>query len=63
MVRIDETTVVGRLKAPEDVQLVLEAYSPGAGDSRNLQRRQKTVRSMGAFIDGGIRRGLHFVWL
>src|SRR5256885_4944454 len=25
--RIDETTVVGRLKAPEDVQLVLEAYS------------------------------------
>src|SRR5439155_511349 len=30
--RIDETTVVGRLKAPEDVQLVLEAYGPGAGD-------------------------------
>jgi hypothetical protein len=29
---IDETTVVGRLKAPEDVQLVLETYSPGSGD-------------------------------
>src|SRR5580698_1555516 len=25
--RIDETTVVGRLKAPNDVQLVIEAYS------------------------------------
>ena len=30
--RIDETTVVGRLKAPQDVQLVLEVYGPGAGD-------------------------------
>jgi Trehalase len=30
--RIDESTVVGRLKAPPDVQLVLEAYSPRPGD-------------------------------
>ena len=27
--RINETTVVGRLTAPRDVQLVLEAYGPG----------------------------------
>lgn len=26
--RIDETTVIGRIKAPSDIQLLLEAYSP-----------------------------------
>jgi hypothetical protein len=30
--RIDETTVVGRLKAPADMHLVLEAYSPFESD-------------------------------
>ncbi len=30
--RIDETTVVGRLKAPADIQLVIEAYSPYKAD-------------------------------
>ena len=30
--RIDNTTVVGRLKAPADIQLVIEAYSPYTDD-------------------------------
>ncbi len=30
--RIDSTTVVGRLKAPADIQLVIEAYSPYTDD-------------------------------
>ncbi|MGC2398879.1 MAG: trehalase family glycosidase [Acidobacteriaceae bacterium] len=30
--RIDNTTVVGKLKAPADIQLVLEAYSPYTDD-------------------------------
>ena len=30
--RIDNTTVVGRLKAPQDIQLVIESYSPYTED-------------------------------
>src|SRR5580698_9251050 len=30
--RIDRTTVVGRLKAPQDIQLVIESYSPYTED-------------------------------
>ncbi len=45
--RIDETTVVGRLKAPEDVQLVLEAYGPGSGDFAGTVRRRLSGLSCG----------------
>jgi hypothetical protein len=61
--RIDETTVVGRLKAPADVQLVLEAYSPGAGDFAGTY----SVRSEGAqingerFVDGVFGKAAHFI--
>jgi Trehalase len=46
--RIDKTTVVGRLKAPNDVQLVLEAYSP---DSPYFTGAYG-VNSNGSEIDG-----------
>jgi hypothetical protein len=61
--RIDETTVVGRLKAPEDVQLVLEAYSPGAGDfAGTYSVRPEDGQINGEhFIDGVFGEAAHFV--
>jgi hypothetical protein len=61
--RIDETTVVGRLKAPEDVQLVLEAYSPDAGDfAGTYSVHPEEGRIDGEhFIDGVFGKAAHFV--
>ena len=61
--RIDETTVVGRLKAPEDVQLVLEAYSPGAGDFAGTYgvRPEEGQITGEHFIDGVFGKAAHFV--
>ena len=61
--RIDETTVVGRLKAPEDVQLVLEAYSPGSGEFAGTYRIDpKKAQIEGEhFIDGEFGRAAHFI--
>ncbi|HLQ13363.1 MAG TPA: trehalase family glycosidase [Steroidobacteraceae bacterium] len=61
--RIDETTVVGRLKAPEDVQLVLEAYSPGAGDfAGTYSVRPEDGQIDGEhFVDGVFGEAAHFV--
>src|SRR2546423_3961455 len=61
--RIDETTVVGRLKAPEDVQLVLEAYSPGSGDfagTYSLRPEEGQINGE-HFIDGVFGEAAHFV--
>ena len=61
--RIDETTVVGRLKAPEDVQLVLEAYNPGSGDFAGTYsfRADKGQINGEQFIDGVFGEAAHFV--
>src|SRR5437016_302830 len=61
--RIDETTVVGRLKAPEDVQLVLEAYSPGSGDFTGTYsvRPEEGQINGEHFIDGVFGAAAHFV--
>ena len=61
--RIDETTVVGRLKAPQDVQLVLEAYSPGAGDFAGTYsvRPQEAQINGEHFVDGVFGKAAHFV--
>jgi len=61
--RIDETTVVGRLKAPEDVQLVLEAYSPGAGEfAGTYSVRPEEAQINGEhFVDGVFGKAAHFV--
>ncbi|TLY91131.1 MAG: hypothetical protein E6K40_15635, partial [Gammaproteobacteria bacterium] len=61
--RIDETTVVGRLKAPEDVQLVLEAYGPGSGDFAGTYsvRPEEGQISGEQFIDGVFGEAAHFV--
>jgi hypothetical protein len=61
--RIDETTVVGRLKAPGDVQLVLEAYSPVAGDfagTYSVRPREAQINGE-QFIDGVFGKAAHFV--
>src|SRR5438477_4356228 len=61
--RIDETTVVGRLKAPQDVQLALEAYSPGAGDFAGTYsvRPQEAQINGEHFVDGVFGKAAHFV--
>src|SRR5204863_8736325 len=61
--RIDETTVVGRLKAPEDVQLVLEAYSPGSGDFAGTYSVRPDEGQINGeqFIDGVFGEAAHFV--
>src|SRR2546423_3089480 len=61
--RIDETTVVGRLKAPEDVQLVLEAYSPGSGDFAGTYsvRPEEGQINGEHFMDGVFGAAAHFV--
>src|SRR3989475_13091625 len=61
--RIDETTVVGRLKAPEDVQLVLEAYSPGSGDFAGTYsvRPEEGQINGEHFLDGVFGEAAHFV--
>jgi len=61
--RIDETTVVGRLKAPDDVQLVLEAYGPGTGDfAGTYSVRPEEGQITGEhFIDGVFGEAAHFV--
>src|SRR6266702_2341101 len=61
--RIDETTVVGRLKAPEDVQLVLEAYSPGSGDFAGTYsvRAEEGQINGEHFIDSVFGEAAHFV--
>jgi len=61
--RIDETTVVGRLKAPEDVQLVLEAYSPGSGDFAGTYsvRPEEGQINGEHFIDGVFGGAARFV--
>src|SRR5206468_5516262 len=60
--RIDETTVVGRLKAPEDVQLVLEAYSPGSGDFAGTYsvRPEEGQINGEHFMDGVFGAAAHF---
>lgn len=61
--RIDETTVVGRLKAPQDVQLVLEAYSPGPGDfagTYSVISKEGQINGE-YFMDGVFGRSAHFV--
>jgi len=61
--RIDDTTVVGRLKAPQDVQLVLEAYSPGSGDfAGTYSVRAEEGQIQGEhFIDGVFGKAARFV--
>ena len=61
--RIDETTVVGRLKAPEDVQLVLEAYSPGAGDFAGTYsvRPEEAQINGERFVDDVFGKAAHFI--
>ena len=61
--RIDETTVVGRLKAPQDVQLVLEAYSPGAGDFAGTYSVVAEEGQINGehFVDGVFGKAAHFV--
>ena len=61
--RIDETTVVGRIKAPQDVQLVLEAYSPGPGDFAGTYGvASEEGRINGEyFLDGVFGAAAHFV--
>jgi hypothetical protein len=61
--RIDETTVVGRLKAPQDMQLVLETYSPGSGDfagTYNVSPQDGQIEGE-HFIDGLFAKAAHFV--
>ena len=60
---IDDTTVVGRLKAPPDVQLVLEAYSPSPGDfqgSYGVGPEEGEIVGE-QFIDGVFGEAAHFV--
>ena len=61
--RIDETTVVGRLKAPEDVQLVLEAYTPGSSDFAGTYSAYPEEGQINGehFIDGVFGEAAHFV--
>ena len=61
--RIDETTVVGRLKAPPDVQLVLEAYSAGPGDFAGTYSvlAQAGQISGDYFMDGVFDKAAHFL--
>lgn len=61
--RIDETTIVGRLKAPEDVQLVLEAYSPGSGDFAGTYSVHPEEGQINGehFIDRVFGQAAHFV--
>jgi len=61
--RIDETTVVGRLKAPQDVQLVLEAYSPEPGGFSETYRvvSEKGQINGEHFMDGVFSQAAHFV--
>lgn len=61
--RIDETTVVGRLKAPQDVQLVLEAYSPTpdafSGTYGVVPDDSQIIGEQ--FMDGAFGEAAHFV--
>jgi len=61
--RIDETTVVGRLKAPADIQLVLEAYSPNdltfTGEY-SISADQTQIIGDHA-IDGNFKSAVHLV--
>jgi hypothetical protein len=61
--RIDETTVVGRLKAPPDVQLVLEAYGPGPGDFAGTYSAVSKEGQINGeyFMDGVFGHAAHFV--
>ena len=55
--------MVGRLKAPEDVQLVLEAYSPGSGDfAGTYSVRPEEAQINGEhFVDGVFGKATHFI--
>jgi len=61
--RIDETTVVGRLKAPQDVQMVMEAYSPVPGEFAGTYNvvSEKAQLNGEYFLDGVFGKAAHFV--
>ena len=61
--RIDETTVVGRLKAPSDIQLVIEAYSPDSPYFTGAYNVSPDARQIDGvhFIDGVSATAAHFL--
>jgi hypothetical protein len=61
--RIDNTTVVGRLKAPADIQLVIEAYSPYTDDFTGAYHVGADEAEMIGDhpIDGHFNSAAHFI--
>jgi hypothetical protein len=61
--RIDKTTVVGRLSAPNDVQLVFEAYSPDSAYFTGAYSVNPDVSEIDGdhFIDGIFGTAAHFL--
>lgn len=61
--RIDRTTVVGRLKAPPDIHLVLEAYSPFEPDFSGAYYISSDGKQIigDHHLDGNFSSAAHFV--